>query len=319
MTRPLLSIVIANYNYGRFLEGAIKSVLAQGVVDKIELIICDAASTDNSVELIKKYANGLPPNTSYKDWCVCSPLKTQNSQLVTWWCSEKDGGQSAAFNKGFLHANGEWLTWLNADDLLLPGTIAAFSGFVLRHPHAEWVAGNKLSFNSCTRKILQVNWGPHCQPPFLRRNKSFYAVFGPTTFWRKSLYKRVGPIDESMHYAMDTEYWARITMAGVKQYRLNHICWGFRNHNESKTVGIQTEEISSRRKKETQYWMEKTGYRFQVKLTNIWYLLWILWRFIDFSWIMRGIMKRKYEGKPLDKMFPCGQLEEWQKVAEMPT
>ena len=88
--QPLLSIVIANYNYGRFLEEAIQSVLMQDAGDLAELIICDAESTDNSVEVIKKY-----------------------EKHITWWCSEKDGGQSAAFNKGFSHARGKFLTWLN--------------------------------------------------------------------------------------------------------------------------------------------------------------------------------------------------------------
>ena len=301
MTKPLLSIVIANYNYGRFLEGSIKSILSQDLVDKAELIICDAASTDNSVGIIKKYANGLPPNTSYHDWIVSanSEFAAQTQQLITWWCSEKDGGQSAAFNKGFAHARGEWLTWLNADDLLLPGTIEALAKVVLRHPCAEWVTGNMLSFDSCSRKILQVNWGPHFQPPFVRRNRLFNAVFGPTTFWKKSLYEQVGPIDEKLHYAMDTEYWARITMAGVKQYRLNHICWGFRKHEESKTAGMQTRDISEKRKEEKVYWSRKTGYR----LDKRWYCYWFVWRFVDLSWIMRGIMKLRYEGEPLELLF----------------
>ena len=97
--QPFVSVVIANYNYGRFLDEAIQSVLNQACND-VELIICDAASTDNSVEVIKKYAD-----------------------RIAWWCSEKDKGQSDAFNKGFSHAKGRFLTWLNADDVMLPGTI----------------------------------------------------------------------------------------------------------------------------------------------------------------------------------------------------
>ena len=58
-TNPILSIVIANYNYGRFLEYAIRSVVTQNVGEKVELIICDAASTDNSVDIIKKYEKKL--------------------------------------------------------------------------------------------------------------------------------------------------------------------------------------------------------------------------------------------------------------------
>ena len=69
--------------------------------ERIELIIVDGGSNDNSVEIINKYADRL-----------------------AWWCSEKDRGQSHAFNKGFTHATGRFLTWLNADDILLPSTLA---------------------------------------------------------------------------------------------------------------------------------------------------------------------------------------------------
>ena len=69
MEAPLLSIVIANYNYGRFLEDAIKSVLNQ-CCHNVELIIIDGGSTDNSIEVIKKYANGLPPKTYRPNWRV---------------------------------------------------------------------------------------------------------------------------------------------------------------------------------------------------------------------------------------------------------
>ena len=313
MSRPLLSIVIANYNYGRFLEEAIRSVIVQDMSDKVELIICDAASTDNSVEIIKKYANGLPPSTSYSDWQLMTNgqqfttrFSTPNSSpppFITWWCSEKDCGQSAAFNKGFSHASGEWLTWLNADDLLLPGTIAAFASISSRHPKAKWVTGNMLSFDSTTRIVLDVNWGPHIQPPLLKRRKAFREVYGPTTFFKKTLYDEIGPVDENLHYAMDSEYWARLTMAGIRQTRLNHICWGFRIHPESKTEGTQSQEVMAKRQKEAEYWITKTKYGFRQRLSNPCYLLWILWRIFDGSWIVRMYHKWFVRGMSLDAMY----------------
>jgi len=294
---PILSIIIANYNYGRYLEEAINSVDAQCIRGKVELIICDAASSDNSVETIKKFAEGLPPNTSYEDWhSDHSSFAAPNPPLITWWCSEKDGGQSAAFNKGFAHANGEWLTWLNADDLLLPGTLMKFFELQRVNPDAEWITGNKVHFDSNTGRIISVHWGPHRQPPFLFRRRAFSAVFGPTTFIKKTLYKRIGPIDESLHYAMDTEYWARMTMAGVRQVRLNHLCWGFRVHEESKTEGVQSEAVRSKREEETRYWKKKLNYNFPVRMSNVWYFLWALWRVLDGSWIVRWLLKRQYEG-----------------------
>ena len=102
MNRPLLSIVIANYNYGRFLDEAIKSVITQDMGDKVELIICDAASTDNSVEIIKKYANGLPPNISYTDWINSSNHNSQTPPLITWWCSEPMVASQRRLTRGFL-------------------------------------------------------------------------------------------------------------------------------------------------------------------------------------------------------------------------
>lgn len=323
MNRPLLSIVIANYNYGRFLEEAIQSVLSQNVNNRIELIICDAASNDDSVEIIKKYAHGLPANTARSEWediqCKVSKLQPESSKLISWWCSEKDGGQSAAFNKGFAHSNGEWLTWLNADDILLPGSIMEFFKLVARIPEATWVTGNQLSFKSDSRTIEQVNWGPHVQPPFLRYGRAFSEVFGPTTFLRKSLYEKMGPIDESLHFAMDTEYWARLTMSGIRQTRLNHLCWGFRLHEDSKTEGAQSEERVLRRTAETNYWRNKTKYRFVKSFRNPWYVAWCFWRLLDFSWIVRFWKKFSLEGRPLSCISQVGLKESFKVRIFEPT
>ena len=88
MTKNLLfTIVIANYNHGRFIEQAILSVVNQ-TFKNFELIVIDAESNDNSVEVIKKYSDN-----------------------ITWWVSEPDSGQSEAFNKGFRKAKGKYLFW----------------------------------------------------------------------------------------------------------------------------------------------------------------------------------------------------------------
>lgn len=291
----LLSIVIANYNYGRFLSDAIESILAQcdaplkdplgctilpirGCKEAVELIICDAESTDNSVDIIRKY-----------------------ERSISWWCSEKDGGQSAAFNKGFSHAHGEWLTWLNADDVLLQGTIKAFAALVRNDRTAIWVTGNKLHFDSDTQRIISINWGPHSMPPLISGRHDFSAVYGPTTFFKRKLYEQMGPVDEMLHYAMDSEYWARVTLAGIRQTRLRHICWGFRDHEESKTAGVQSEDIINRREKETIYWHRKLNFYFPVSATNPWYVYWCLWRIIDGSWVKRYFLKWRYEGKMFNK------------------
>ena len=98
---PRISIVTPSYNQGQFIEETIRSVLLQGYPD-LEYIIIDGGSTDQSVEIIKKY----------EAW-------------LTYSVSENDGGQSHAINKGFERATGVLLSWLNSDDVLLPDALAA--------------------------------------------------------------------------------------------------------------------------------------------------------------------------------------------------
>ena len=219
MNKPLLSIVIANYNYGRFLEEAIQSVLSQSCND-YELIIVDGGSTDNSVEIIKKYED-----------------------KIAWWVSEKDKGQSDAFNKGFAHAKGKYLTWLNADDVLHHGAINAIITALKKSPNCEWFTGNFFRFDR-EGNILQIGWGPHCYPKWMQRRNSPIVVFGPSTIFSKDLWERVGKIDVDMHVQMDTDMWTRFIVAGVKQQRICHFIWGFRMHEDSKTAEVGEHKIN---------------------------------------------------------------------------
>ena len=268
--KPLLSIVIANYNYGRYLEDAICSVLSQEVGDRIELIICDAASTDNSVEIIKKYADKL-----------------------AWWCSERDGGQSAAFNKGFSHAKGKYLTWLNADDVFVPGCIKKVLRQFERHPECQWFTGNGFRFLEDGR-VMQANWGPHYYPKFLQKKNSPVVVFGPSSFFTQEVYKEVGGIDEQLHYVMDTDLWLRFMHNGVTQRRINCMIWAFRMHEASKTAEFGSHQMDekshARLVKESRIATENLGYRMS------WWLHFAvrLWRFFDGSMVYRAYLRMAF-------------------------
>src|SRR5512141_2965503 len=97
---PKVSIITPSYNQGQCLEASIRSVLAQDYPD-IEYIAVDGGSKDNSAEILQKY-----------------------QQHFAWWVSEKDKGHADALNKGFAHASGEILAWLNSDDLYFPEAVA---------------------------------------------------------------------------------------------------------------------------------------------------------------------------------------------------
>jgi glycosyltransferase involved in cell wall biosynthesis len=96
---PKISIVTPSFNQGSYLEKTIRSVLLQGYPN-LEYVIIDGGSTDQSVDVIKKYA-----------------------QWIDFWVSEKDQGQSNAINKGLARSSGELLGWLNSDDYYLPGAL----------------------------------------------------------------------------------------------------------------------------------------------------------------------------------------------------
>src|SRR3970040_1770964 len=97
---PLVTIVTPSLNQGAFLEAAIRSVLEQDY-GNLEYLIIDGASTDNSLEILRKYAHRL-----------------------AYWESEPDRGQAHAINKGLKRAKGQILGWLNSDDVLVPATVS---------------------------------------------------------------------------------------------------------------------------------------------------------------------------------------------------
>lgn len=272
----VLSIVIANYNYGRFIRDAITSVLRQQIPE-VELIVVDGGSTDDSIGVIKQYADKL-----------------------AWWVSEKDKGQSDAFNKGFAHAKGKYLTWLNADDVLIDGCLSGIVSEMKRHPECEWFTGNYFRFLQHDGSIYEMNWGPHVYPKFLQQPNSPIVSYGPTTFFSRKIYEQVGRIDESLHFAMDSDLWLRFQAAGIKQRRVNCMCWAFRMHEESKTAEFSghrcSNETGQKFALEHQRSVAAVGYQLSVALAWALYVV----RLIDGSLIRRWVMRVRAHRQKFD-------------------
>ncbi|MGL5878790.1 MAG: glycosyltransferase family 2 protein, partial [Xenococcaceae cyanobacterium] len=111
--RPLVSILINNYNYGKFLPEAIDSALAQ-TYDRCETIVVDDGSTDNSQEIIASYGDRIVPI-----------FKT-------------NGGQASAFNAGFAASSGDIICFLDADDVFLPEKAAAIASVAIDNRDTHW-------------------------------------------------------------------------------------------------------------------------------------------------------------------------------------
>lgn len=206
---PLFSIVIATYKFGAFLETAIQSVLSQSCQD-FELIVVDGGSTDNSVDIIKKYQD-----------------------RIAWWCSEPDKGQSDAFNKGFAHAIGRFGCWLNADDIMMPNALDAIQKYLKSHPKAEWIGGSMIFLDS----EMNVLWCSRCMRVISRLYRWLPAgcVNGPSSFYSLEKMRSVGGFDEDLFYTMDIDLWRKFFAAGLKLHHVKSYLWAFRVHTESKT------------------------------------------------------------------------------------
>lgn len=235
MVHPLFSIVIASYNFGQYLEQAIVSVLNQDFSD-YELIIIDGGSTDNSVAIIKKYEKDLG-----------------------YWISEKDNGQSDAFNKGFTKARGQFYFWVNADDVLLPGSLRNIHETISKNPKVKWFAANTVFFDQ-NNKILSCKRGPSWNS-FLIRNAPVY-VYGPSSIFHKTLFEKLEGFDLKLHYTMDTDLWIRFTIAGEKFKRINKYVWGLRIHVNSKTSHAFNERPNASFATERNFILQKNGWRY---------------------------------------------------------
>ena len=304
--QPFVSIVIANYNYGRFLEEAIQSIIAQNMGNQVELIVCDASSTDNSEEIIKKYANGLPQNTSYEEWMSRSNSRftTRNPQLITWWCSEPDGGQSAAFNKGFKHANGRFLTWLNADDVMMPGTLAALARAVEEHPKCEWFVGGVMWLN---KNLQVIKCGRGRAFSKARAECGVVSVWGPSSFFSRELYERAGRVDERFFYKMDTDLWRRFYYkCGAMYLPFIDYAWGLRLHEDAKMSAHNFAQSGQQDKNHPKWkkiaqeeaWMEEY-YKPRIKMTFLRKLLSVEIR----KSLMGRIDSMRYNGKFFKECF----------------
>lgn len=210
MKEKLLSVIVANYNYGRFLESALKSLLLQ-MNDEVEVIVVDGGSNDHSVDIIRSHADEL-----------------------SWWCSERDSGQSEAFNKGFAHATGRFLTWLNADDIMLPRVVETLRRQVDRYPSCEWFVGGSMWLDPNLNVMKCVRARAFSE---LRYKCGMVSAWGPSCFFSKRLLGLVGGVDERLHYMMDTDLWMKFARAGYRYRRLPCYAYGLRLHPDAKMSG----------------------------------------------------------------------------------
>jgi glycosyltransferase involved in cell wall biosynthesis len=205
---PLVSVITPSYNQAQFLEGTIQSVLSQDY-PQLEYIVIDGASTDGATDIIRKYADRL-----------------------AYWVSEPDHGQTEAINKGLRRARGEILAWLNSDDLYEPGAVRGAVEALLAQPRVDLVYAD-CHYVSADGRLLQTMRAWDFVPR--RLLTGIPLVIQPASFFTRRALDQAGPLDESLHYVFDHDFYVRLVLAGLDFRKVEAVWARFRLHAASKT------------------------------------------------------------------------------------
>lgn len=213
---PRISVVTPSYNQGQFIEETIRSVLLQGYPN-LEYIIIDGGSTDNSVEIIKKY-----------------------EKYLAYWVSEPDKGQSHALNKGFRRATGHLVGWQNSDDyyhskafLYAAQALRIFSDTDVFYGNLNHVNENGSLIYSC--KLEQFE---------LKNMLPWQCIFNQSSFFKRELFQEGNFLNEAKQHIMDYDFFWRLILAGYKFKFIPEIGASYREHSNAK--GSTQTDIANR-------------------------------------------------------------------------
>lgn len=210
---PLISIVTPSYNQGEFLEECIDSILSQNY-SRLEYIIMDGGSSDNSVEIIKKY-----------------------EKYLTYWQSKPDGGQYKAINEGFKKTSGEIMAWLNSDDKYHRDAFFKVAYLLDSSPGVEWLTGHP-TFWGKEGEFTHIEpvLPKYCRKDFLDGKYNQPFIQQESTFWKRSLWDRAGScLRTDLDYAGDLELWIRFFRHALL-YSVDTFLGGYRGHGNQKAA-----------------------------------------------------------------------------------
>jgi len=207
-----ISIITPSYNQGNYIEQTIRSVIEQDYPN-YELIIIDGGSTDNTIEVIKKY-----------------------QQHIAYWVSEKDEGQADAINKGIAKATGDIFNWLNSDDYLEPGALKVIGNYFAENPEKNVLCGYTHCFyddDKSTSHTYRMGIRSTATDTMLN-----IEMNQPGTFYRMEIIKKLNGVNKSLRYIFDNELWFRyLAKYGVNSVGItDKLLAQFRLHKTSKSV-----------------------------------------------------------------------------------
>jgi len=209
---PRVAIVTPSFNQCGYLEEAIRSVLLQGVWG-LRYTIIDGGSSDASLEVIRRYEPWLDS-----------------------WVSEPDRGQADAINKGFEQTPGEFLGWLNSDDVLYPGFLTRRIRQFESAPEIDLIYGDVDVGPSLGSELRPLRGRGTSLREMVRT--LHVPVPQQSALWRRSLFERVGGLDPRWQVVLDRDFFLRAARAGCISYRPGSSGL-FRSHPGAKSTAME--------------------------------------------------------------------------------
>lgn len=226
---PKVSIVTPSFNQAQFIEETILSVQRQKYPN-VEHIVIDGGSVDGTLDILKKFGDKIS------------------------WISEPDRGQADAVNKGIRKASGEFIGWLNSDDIYFNDTIYFAVKAFQDRPDVDVVYGD-LFYIDQDGKILMERKEINFDFDILLYGLCYIGQ--QSTFYKKNIFEDIGYLDVNLQYVMDWELFLRIAVHGKKYLLVPDVKAGFRLHSESKSIGQQIKLRSEHKIIRDKYWRKK--------------------------------------------------------------
>lgn len=202
---PLVSVIIPAYNAAGYLEDTVDSVLRQ-TYPRVQAVIVDDGSTDETP-------------------AVAARLAAQDPRVQV--VRQDNRGLPGARNTGIRHAAGEYLVFLDADDLLAPDKVERQLGYLLAHPETDLVYSDYLMVSET---LFPLSYERTFKRLPLREAYRYTNVFPVmAALLRASLARRVGGFDASLHACEDWDFWLRCERAGRFAYLPGQVC-SYRQH-----------------------------------------------------------------------------------------
>ncbi|WP_341679167.1 glycosyltransferase family 2 protein [Niveibacterium sp. SC-1] len=204
---PSFTIVTPSLNQGNVISETVVSVIAQKY-PRLQYLIQDGGSRDDTLEKLR-------------------PYESQVDLRI-----ERDSGQADALNRAFRRASGDIFAYLNSDDILLPGALMTVATYFIQHPEVDVIYGNRLLIDANGQQIGEWDL-PYHDGELL---KQVDYIPQETAFWRRSAWEKAGGhFNQSLHFALDWEFFLRLQAAGARFAHIPKFLGAFRVHSEQKT------------------------------------------------------------------------------------